>query len=87
MSNLREIEVAALRPSEKDRLDLGNRILGSLTYTSISDETEETLAEAFRRDADLEKGIVHAITEDSFWADVCLRHLPRFPAKVSGLTP
>jgi putative addiction module component (TIGR02574 family) len=70
MSTLQEIEAAALRLPQKDRLHLADRILGSLPPPPEAAEPDEILAEAIRRDADLENGQVRALTEEAFWAGV-----------------
>jgi putative addiction module component (TIGR02574 family) len=70
MSTLQEIEAAALRLPEKDRLHLADKILGSLPAPQTPAEPEEILAEAIRRDAELESGKVQPLTEAAFWAGV-----------------
>lgn len=67
MSTLQEIEAAILRLSEKDRLHLAEKILGSLAQPSGAMESDEILAEAVRRDAALESGLVKPLTEQAFW--------------------
>ena len=67
MSTLQEIEAAMLQLSEKDRLRLAEKILDSL---SGSLEAEDILAEAIRRDAELESGAVKALSEQEFWDGV-----------------
>jgi hypothetical protein len=70
MSTLQEIEAAALRLPDKDRLHLADKILGSLPAPLLPAEPEEILAEAIRRDAELESGAVLPLTEEAFWAGV-----------------
>ena len=70
MSTLQEIEAAALRLSEKDRLQLADKILGSLPPPPSAAEPDAILAEALRRDAELESGKVAPLTEQAFWAGV-----------------
>jgi hypothetical protein len=70
VSTLQEIEAAALRLSEKDRLRLADKILGSLPAPLTPIEPEEILAEAVRRDAELESGEVRPLNEKTFWAGV-----------------
>lgn len=70
MSTLQEIEAAALRLSEKDRLQLADKILGSLPPPPRAAEPDEILAEAIRRDAELESGKVAPLSEQAFWAGV-----------------
>jgi len=71
MSTLQEIEAAMLQLSEKDRLRLAEKILDSL---SGSLEAEDILAEAIRRDAELESGAVKALSEQEFWDGVRRRN-------------
>lgn len=70
MSTLQEIEAAALRLPDKDRLHLADKILGSLPAPLVPPEPEDILAEAIRRDAELESGAVLPLTEEAFWAGV-----------------
>ncbi|PTY00383.1 addiction module protein [Opitutus sp. ER46] len=79
MSTLQEIEAAALRLSEKDRLQLADRILGSLPPPPDAAEPEEILAQAVRRDTELESGKTAPLTEQPFWAGV-RRHSAGSPA-------
>ena len=71
MSTLQEIEAAMLQLSEKDRLRLAEKILDSL---SGSLEAEDILAEAIRRDAELESGAVKSLSEQEFWDGVRRRN-------------
>jgi len=70
MSTLQEIEAAALRLSDQDRLHLADRIFGSLPAPLAPAEPDEILAEAVRRDAELDSGAVQPLTEKAFWAGV-----------------
>ena len=70
MSTLQEIEAAALRLPGKDRLQLADKILGSLPAPPDAATAEEILAEAVRRDAEIESGRVRPLTEEAFWAGV-----------------
>lgn len=70
MSTLQEIEAAALRLPDKERLHLADKILGSLRAPLSPAEPDEILAEAIRRDAELESGNVQPLTEQAFWAGV-----------------
>jgi len=70
MTTLEEIQAAALRLSERDRLQLADRILGSLPAPLTPAEPDEILAEAIRRDAELESGTERPLTEKAFWAGV-----------------
>jgi hypothetical protein len=51
-------------------LHLADKILGSLPPPPQAAEPEEILAEAIRRDAELESGQVRPLTEEAFWAGV-----------------
>jgi len=68
MTKLAEIEAAALRLPEKERLHLADKLLGSLPPPPAASEPDEILAEALRRDAELDSGQVKPLTEDAFWA-------------------
>jgi putative addiction module component (TIGR02574 family) len=70
MSTLQEIEAAALRLPQKDRLHLADKILGSLPAPLMPAEPDQILAEAIRRDAEIESGEIRPITEEAFWAGV-----------------
>ena len=70
MSTLQEIEAAILQLSEKNRLHLAEKILGSLSPQSSAMESDEILAEAVRRDAELESGVIKPLTEQAFWDGV-----------------
>ena len=68
MTKRAEIEAAALRLPDKERLHLADKLLGSLPPPSAACEPDEILAEALRRDAELDSGQVKPLTEDAFWA-------------------
>jgi putative addiction module component (TIGR02574 family) len=70
MSTLQEIEAAVLRLPDRERLQLADKILGSLPAPSVPTETGEILAEAIRRDAELESGKVKPLSEAEFWDGV-----------------
>lgn len=70
MTTLHEIEMAALRLPDGDRLHLADKILGSLRVPSAGATAEEILAEAARRDAELESGRVKPLSESAFWAGI-----------------
>jgi putative addiction module component (TIGR02574 family) len=70
MSTLQEIEAAILRLPESDRLQLADTLLGSLPLPPDAHESEEIIAEAIRRDAELESGRVQPLSEEQFWAGV-----------------
>lgn len=70
MSTLQEIEAAVLRLTDKDRLQLADKILGSLPPPPVAAAPEEILAEAIRRDAELESGKVKPLSETEFWDGV-----------------
>ena len=68
MTKLADIEAAALRLPDKERLHLADKLLGSLPPPPAASEPDEILAEAIRRDAELESGQVKPLSEDAFWA-------------------
>ena len=68
MSTLQEIEAAILGLSEQDRLHLADKILRSLPQPPGAMLSEEILAEAIRRDEELESGMVKPLAEEAFWA-------------------
>jgi hypothetical protein len=70
MNTLQEIEAAALRLPDRDRLHLADKILGSLPAPHAPAGPEDILAEAIRRAAALESGEVLPLTEEAFWAGV-----------------
>lgn len=70
MSTLQEIEAAVLRLSDKDRLQLADKLLGSLPPPPIAGSPDEILNEAVHRDAELENGSVRLLSEAEFWSGV-----------------
>ena len=52
MTKLAEIEAAALRLSDKERLQLAGKLLGSVPPPLSASTPDEILAEANRRDAE-----------------------------------
>ena len=70
MSTLQEIEAAILRLPENERLHLADTLLGSLPLPPAAHEPDEIIAEALRRDAELESGRVQPLSEEQFWAGV-----------------
>lgn len=70
MTKLGEIEVAALRLPDKERLHLADKLLGSLPPPPAASEPDEILTEALRRDAEMESGQTTPLSEDTFWAGV-----------------
>ena len=70
MSTLQEIEAAILGLSEQDRLHLADRILGTLPQPPGAMRPEEILAEAIRRDEELENGMAKPLSEEAFWTGV-----------------
>jgi putative addiction module component (TIGR02574 family) len=74
VSTIQEIEAAILQLSEKDRLHLAEKILGSLSQPSNVMESEDILAEATRRDAELESGVIKPLSEQAFWDGVRRRN-------------
>ena len=67
MSTLQEIEAAVLRLSDKDRLRLADKLLGSLPAPPAAGSPAEILKEALRRDAELEGGKSEPLSETQFW--------------------
>jgi hypothetical protein len=70
VSTLQEIEAAILGLSEQDRLHLADKILRSLPKPPEAMVSEEILAEALRRDQELENGVLEPLTEEAFWDGV-----------------
>ena len=70
MTKLAEIEAAALRLPDTERLHLADALLGSLPPPPAAAEPDEILAEALRRDAEMESGQVKPVLEEAFWAGV-----------------
>ena len=68
MSTLQEIETAVLRLSDKDRLQLADKLLGSLPPPPAAGNPDEILNEAMRRDSELESGRVRPLSETEFWS-------------------
>ena len=68
MTKLADIEAAALRLPDKERLHLADKLLGSLPPPASASSHIELLAEARRREAELDSGRVKPLTEDAFWA-------------------
>ena len=80
MSTLQEIEAAVLRLSDKDRLQLADKLLGSLPPPLTAGSPDEILNEAVRRDAELENGSVRPLSEAAFWNGVRRsNHGPHLP--------
>lgn len=69
VTKLAEIEAAALRLSEKDRLQLVGKLLSTLP-PSHPVGADEILADAASRDAEIESGRTKPLSEDAFWAGV-----------------
>lgn len=70
MSTLQEIEAAVLSLSDRDRLHLADKLLGSLPPPPAAGSPDEILTEAVRRDAELETGSVCPLSETEFWNGV-----------------
>jgi len=70
MSTVQEIEAAMLRLSDKDRLQLADKLLGSLPPPPTAGRPAEILDEAVRRDAELEHASVRPLSEAEFWHGV-----------------
>jgi len=69
MTRLADVEAAALRLTDKERLHLAGKLLGSVSPAEIV-TAEQILAEAGRRDTELEAGTTKPLSEDAFWAGV-----------------
>ncbi len=69
MTPLEEIEIAVLRLSERDRMRLTDRLLATLPAPGAT-EPDEILAEAERREAELESGKTKPLTEAQFKSGV-----------------
>jgi len=70
VTKLAEIEAAALRLSDKERLQLAGKLLGSVPPPLSASSPDEILAEARRRDVEIESGQVKPLSEGEFWAGV-----------------
>jgi hypothetical protein len=70
MSTLQEIEAAVLLLPDKDRWQLADKILGSLPPPRAAASPEQILAEAIKRDAEIENGEVRLLSEKEFWQGV-----------------
>lgn len=70
MTKLAEIEAAALRLPEDERLRLADALLDSLPASDLAQDSGDLLAEAQRRDAELSSGQVAPLSETTFWAGV-----------------
>jgi hypothetical protein len=70
MSTLHEIEAAVLRLSDKERLQLADKLLESLPSPLTAESPDEILDEAVRRDAALEDGSVRLLSEAEFWKGI-----------------
>lgn len=70
MDALHEIEAAVLRLSDKERLQLTDKLLGSLPPPPAAGGPDEILNEAVRRDAELESGNARPLSEAEFWNGV-----------------
>jgi hypothetical protein len=66
---LKELEAAALRLPSKQRMRLAERLLRTLPAPDALSPSE-ILAEAVRRDEEIESGAVRALSEAEFWAGV-----------------
>lgn len=67
MSTLQEIEAAVLRLSDKDRLQLADKLLRSLPAPPEAGNPDDILNEAVRRDAEFESGEIRPLSESEFW--------------------
>ena len=69
MSPLKELEAAVLQLPDKARLRLADRLLGTLPAPDACEPTE-ILAEARKRDAEIDSAKTRPLTETQFWAGV-----------------
>ena len=63
-----------MRLPDRDRLRLADRLLGTLPGPA-AEEPAAILAEAARRDAEIESGKIKPLTEVQFWAGVRRRRV------------
>jgi hypothetical protein len=70
MTKLAELEAAALRLSDEERLRLTDKLLSTLPAPPAGSDVEEILAEAIRRDDELEHGGCAPLSEQQFWSGV-----------------
>lgn len=70
MSTVQEIEAAVLGLSDKERLQLADKLLGSLPAPLAAESPDQILSEAVQRDAALEDGNVRPLSEAEFWTAV-----------------
>lgn len=70
VSTLQEIERALRRLSDKERLRLAEALLDTLPPPSMADRPDDILAEAIRRDVELEDGQAQPLSEEAFWNGV-----------------
>ena len=68
MTKLAEIEAAARLQPEDERLHLADTVLGILPPPPAASGPDGILAEALRRDAEMESGRVQPLTEEAFRA-------------------
>lgn len=69
MTKLTEIEAAALLLPDNERFKLADRLLGTLPPPAQASSPDEILAEAVRRDMELNSGIIEVLSEADFWAN------------------
>ena len=67
VSTLEEIVAAVQGLSDHDKLRLADSILASLPEAPGAMEPEGILAEAIRRDEELENGTIKPLSEEAFW--------------------
>ena len=70
MTKLTELEAAALQLPDEERLRLTDKLLSTLPAPPAGTEAEEILAEATRRDNELENGGCAPLSEQQFWSGV-----------------
>lgn len=69
MPTIAEVRSLAMKLPKKSRQRLGNELLDSVMDEPPGAMTgDEILAEAMRRDEEIESGKVKALSEEEFWA-------------------
>lgn len=64
MSSATDIQARALKLSQRSRLKLAGELLRSIPAAATP---EQALAEALRREAELDSGTVQPLSEAAFW--------------------
>ena len=73
MTTASRVQELALQLPRRSRLKLAERLLHS-TAPDDGDDARAIVAEAERRDAELESGAVKGLTEEQFWSGVRRMH-------------